>query len=53
MEAGFKGGGYELCLENIFISYSFKILFSVCVVYHPRTNIVPLKNTAPEWEAAA
>ena len=28
---GFKGG-YDMSLENIFISYSFKILFSVCVV---------------------
>ena len=40
VEWGVKGG-YEMCLENIFISYSFKILFSVCVVYHQRTNIVP------------
>jgi hypothetical protein len=39
-EVGGSKGGYDMCLENIFISHSFKILFSVRVVYHHRISYI-------------
>lgn len=44
-------GGYDMCLENIFISHSFKILFSVRVVYYHRISYITKHCT--EWEVAA